>query len=174
MVRLQLLRLLPELSQLLRRAAFVLDYLLVVPHNRAPERWTGRRCQPRAQAYISGGELADGHPMLLDREARVCIDLWPLAQAVPPTQGADPELLLFDHHGLQGALLIAAPSGLKYQDAIAGDWVATHVIAELESTARMRDQLRAAAAWWRLGRGKVLAVTVMAIVLGIAALVLCQ
>jgi len=80
MVRLQLLRLLPELSHLLRRAAFVLDYLLVVPHDHAPERWTGRRCQSRALAYISRGELVDGHPMLLDREGRVSIDFWPLVQ----------------------------------------------------------------------------------------------
>jgi len=174
-VRLQLLRLLPELSQLLRRAAFILDYLLVVPHNHAPERWTGRRSQPRALAYISGGELVDGHPMLLDRESRVCIDLWPLAQAVSPTQGADPELLVFDYHGLYGVLLTAAPSGLKYQDAIAGDWVETHVIAALESTPPILCQLRAAVVQWQntlLGRRRVLVVAVMAIVLGVAALAL--
>jgi len=180
MVRLQLLRLLAELSHVLRQAAFILDYLLVVPHDHAPERWTGRRCRPRARAYISGGELVDGHPMLLDREARVCIDLWPLAQAVPPTQGADPELLLFDHHGPHGALLIAAPSGLEYQDAIAWHWVKTHVTAELEPRPRVFGQLRIPMHWWRnhqrptalLGRGKVFIVTAMAIVIGIAALVL--
>jgi len=180
MVRLQLLRLIPELSHLLRRAAFVLDYLLVVPHNHAPERWTGRRCQPCTLAYLSGGDLVDGHPMLLDREGRVCIDLWPLVQAVPPTEGAEPELFLFDSHGLRNALLIAAPSGFKYHDAIAGDWVATHVIAELESKTRMRGQLGLAAyRWWNrdrpnapLCRSKLLPVAVMAIVLGLAALVL--
>ena len=180
MVRLQLLRLLAELSHVLRQAAFILDYLLVVPHDHAPERWTGRRCRPRARAYISSGELVDGHPVLLDREARVCIDLWPLAQAVPPTQGADPELILFDHHGPHGALLIAAPSGLEYQDAIAGHWVETHMVAELQSTPRLLGQLRGAAYQWRnrdrpnalIERGKVLAVAIMAIALGVAVLVL--
>jgi serine/threonine-protein kinase len=179
MVRLQLLRLIPELSRLLCRAAFVLDYLLVVPHKHAPERWTGRRCQPRALATVTGGNLVDGHPMLLDREGRVCIDLWPLVQAVAPTEGAEPELFLFDCHGPHGVLLIAAPSGLKRQDAVAGDWVVTHVIAALESKIRMRDQLLVAAYQWRnrdqpnalLWHGKLLAVAVMAIVLGVAALV---
>jgi len=179
MVRLQLLRLIPELSQLLRRAAFVLDYLLVVPHNHAPERWTGRRGQPRALAYLSGGELVDGHPMLLDREGRVCIDLWPLVQAVPPTEKAEPELFLFDSHGLRSALLIAAPSGFKHHDAIAGDWVATHVIAELESKTRILGQLGLAAYRWNRDRpnaprwrGTLIALAVMAIVLGLTALVL--
>jgi len=60
---------------------------------------------------------------------------------------------LFDYHGPPGALLIAAPSGLKYQDAIAEDWVVTHVIAELESTTRMLGQLPAAAyQWWNRDR----------------------
>jgi len=179
MVRLQLMRLLPELSQLLRQAAFVLDYLLVVPHNHEPERWTGRRHQPRALAYVTSGELVDGHPMLLDREGRVCIDLWPLVQAVPPTEGAEPELFLFDGQGPHGALLIAAPSGLKFQDVAAGGWVSTHVIAALKPSLRVRDQFRIAVPrWWNRDqlnawpwRGKLLAGAVVAIVLGVAALV---
>jgi serine/threonine protein kinase len=179
MVRLQLLRLIPELSQLLRQATFVLDYLLVVPRNRAPERWTGQRCRPRALAHVSGGGLVDGHPMLLDREARVYIDLWPLVQAVPPTEGAEPELFLFEVQGPHGALQIAAPSGLKRQDAVAGDWVAAHVIAALEPRSRVRDQLRDAVLPWNRDRpdaqrwrGKLLAAAVAAIVLGVAALAL--
>jgi len=48
MVRLQLMRLLPELSQLLRQAAFVLDYLLVVPRNHEP------RAVDRAPTSASG------------------------------------------------------------------------------------------------------------------------
>lgn len=84
-----------------------------------------------------------------------------------------------DCHGPHGVLLIAAPSGLKQQDAIAEDWVETHVIAALESKTRMRDQLQVAAYHWRnrdqpnplLWRGKLLAVAAMAIVLGVAALV---
>lgn len=180
-MRLQLMRLLPELSQLLRQAAFVLDYLLVVPHDHEPERWTGRRYQPRALAYITGGELIDGHPMLLDREGRACIDLWPLVQAVPPTQGAEPELFLFDGQGPHGALLVAAPSGLKCQDMAAGDWVSTHVVAALKPRPRVRDLFRIAVPrWWNRDqldalpwRGKLLAVVVVAIVLGGVALARC-
>jgi hypothetical protein len=46
--RLQLMRLIPELTQLLRSTAFVLDYVLVVPRSGAAERWTGPRHKPRA------------------------------------------------------------------------------------------------------------------------------
>jgi hypothetical protein len=91
--------------------------------------------------------------MLLDREGRPWIDLWPLVQAMPSTEGAEPELFLFDGHGPHGAALIAAPSGLKHHDAVTGDWVATHVIAALESRPRLRDQLwRAALRRWNRDR----------------------
>jgi WD40 repeat protein len=164
-VRWQLLRLIPELTQLLRKATFVLDYVLVVPRNHVAERWTGRRRQQRAPVDVLDGELVDGHPMLLDRAGRVCVDLWPVVQAMPPTDGAEPELFLFDGHGRHGALLIAAPSGLEHHDSIARDWVATHVIAEIETKMRMRDQIRVAAHQWQdrgrpdalLWRGAVLA-----------------
>jgi len=143
----------------------VLDYVLVVPRSQAAERWTGRRCQPRAPASVSAGELIDGHPMLLDRDGRVHVDLWPLVQAVSPTEGADSELFLFDGHGGHGALLVAAPAGIERHDSIARAWVTTHVIAEIEAKARMRDQIRVAAQQWQdrarpntlLWRGEMLA-----------------
>jgi WD40 repeat protein/serine/threonine protein kinase len=164
-VRLQLIRLIPELTQLLRATTFVLAYVLVVPRDHAAERWTGQRRQPRMAANVSDGELVNGHPMLLDRAGRVCLDLWPLVQAAPPMEGAEPELFLFDGCGGQGALLVATPSGLEHHDAIARSWVATHVIAEIESKTRMRDQIRVAAQQWQdrarpdalLWRGEVLA-----------------
>jgi WD40 repeat protein len=114
---------------------------------------------------VSAGELIDGHPMLLDRDGRVHVDLWPLVQAVPPTEGADSELFLFDGHGGHGALLVAAPAGIERHDSIARAWVTTHVIAEVEAKARMRDQIRVAALQWQdrarpdalLWRGEMLA-----------------
>jgi len=164
-VRWQLVRMMPELARLLRRAAFVLDYVLVVPRSQVAERWAGRRCQPRTPASVSAGELIDGHPMLLDRDGRVHVDLWPLVQAVSPTEGADSELFLFDGHGGHGALLVAAPAGIERHDSIARAWVTTHVIAEIEAKARMRDQIRVAAQQWQdrarpntlLWRGEMLA-----------------
>jgi WD40 repeat protein/serine/threonine protein kinase len=149
MLRLQLRRLIPELTQLLRKTSFLLDHVLVVPRKHAAERWTGPRRQPRALAAVLDGELVDGHPMLLDRSGRVCVDLWPLVQAVPPTDGAEPELFLFDGHGHHGALLIAAPSCRQRHDATARDWVATRVVAEIQTKTRMRDQIRVAARQWQ-------------------------
>jgi WD40 repeat protein/serine/threonine protein kinase len=164
-VRLRLLRLIPVLTQLLRAATFVIDYVLVVPRNHAAERWTGQRRQPRAPADVAGGELVEGHPMLLDRAGQVCLDLWPLVQAVAPVEGAEPELFLLEGHGPRGSLLMAAPSGLEHHDAIAGDWVTAHVIAEIEAKTRMREELRIAARQWQdrgrpkelLWRGEVIA-----------------
>jgi hypothetical protein len=77
------------------------------------------------------------------------VDLWPLVQAVPPAEAAETELFLFDGHGRHGALLIASPSGLERHDSIARNWVATHVIAEIETKKRMRDQIRVAAHHWQ-------------------------
>ncbi len=164
-VRLQLLRIIPELTQLLRKARFVLDYPLVVPRHQAAERWTGRRHPLPVPANVADGELVEGHPMLLDRAGRVCMDLWPLVQAVPPTESAGPELFLFDHHDHHGALLVAAPSGLEHHDGLARDWVVKHVTAEIEAKTRLRDQLRVAAQHWQdrarpdalLWRGELLA-----------------
>ncbi|TMQ20433.1 MAG: hypothetical protein E6J90_16190, partial [Deltaproteobacteria bacterium] len=163
--RLQLLRLIPELTRLLRKTMFVLDHVLVVPHNRVAERWAGRRSEQRAAVEVSDGKLVDGHPMLLDRAGRVCVDLWPLAQAAPPADGADAELFLFDGHGHHGSLMIAAPSGLEHHDTAARDWLTRRVIAKVEAKTRMREQIRIAAHQWQdrvrsdevLWRGDVLA-----------------
>ena len=131
-VRARLAQLVPELTQLLRRTAFVLEYVLVVPRDGAPERWTGIRRQHRIVVTMRAGELVRHHPMLLDLNRRVCVDLWPLAQAVPPTEGAPSELFLFDGRGRNGARLVAAPFGYEHHDQRVWDWIATRVIAEVE------------------------------------------
>jgi hypothetical protein len=38
--------------------------------------------------------------MLLDQTGRVCLNLWPLAQVVAPTERGEAELFLFDGRGL--------------------------------------------------------------------------
>jgi WD40 repeat protein/serine/threonine protein kinase len=148
-VRSRLTQLFPELAQLLRTTTFVHDYVLVVPRDHAAERWTGRRSPSRALADVSGGELVDGHPILLDRNGRVCVNLWPLMQILRPAGIAEPELFVFDRHGYHGALLIAVPSGRECHDAFARAWLATQVVAEIERKLRMRDQIRVAAHQWQ-------------------------
>jgi len=164
-VRLRLTWLIPELTQLLRKTTFVLDYLLVVPRDHAAERWTGQRQQHRGHAVVVEGKLVDGHPMLLDRNGRICADLWPLVQTAAPSDGAEPELFVFDGRGRHGAQLIAAPRSIVRDDSNAWKWVATRLIAEVEAQARMHDQVRTAARQWQdqarpdglLWRGNVLA-----------------
>jgi WD40 repeat protein/serine/threonine protein kinase len=143
LVRERLARLLPELATLLRKLSFALDYVLVVPRNGDAERWTGLRRQRRAAAAVQSGELVKHHPMLLDREGRVCVDLWPMVQVVSPTERAEPELFLFDGRGRNGARLIAAPAGFEHHDPTVWEWIATRVIADLDNSASVGGSDRA-------------------------------
>jgi len=129
-VRSRLVELLPELTRVLRRMAFVLDYVLVIPRDEAVERWTGPRRRRRALATVNAGELVKHHPMLLDRKGRVCVDLWPLAQVVAPVEGAEPELFVFEGRGRHGARMIAAPAGYEHFDPGVWEWIAARVIAD--------------------------------------------
>jgi hypothetical protein len=43
-----------------------------------------RRRQPHPLVTVLGGGLVEEHPTLLDPTDRVCVDLWPLAQTLPP------------------------------------------------------------------------------------------
>jgi WD40 repeat protein/serine/threonine protein kinase len=132
LVRSRLGRLLPELAILLHRLSFILDYVVIVPRNAIAEQWTGLRRQRRAQAGVTGGELVKHHPMLLDRDGKVCVDLWPLAQIVAPSEGAEAELFLFDGRGRNGARMIAAPADFEHHDPSVWEWIAARVIAEIE------------------------------------------
>ncbi len=134
LVRSRLAELLPELTRVLRRMAFVLDYVLVIPRDDAVERWTGPRRRRRVLATVHAGELVKDHPMLLDRKGRVCVDLWPLAQVVSPTEGAEPELFVFEGRGRHGARMVAAPAGYEdcyeHFDPGVWEWIAARVIAD--------------------------------------------
>ena len=132
MVRARLARLVPELGRKLNKLSFVLDYALVIPRNNQVEYWTGVRRNDRAFASVKSGGLVKHHPMLLANYSRVCVDLWPLMQAVAPTEGAEPELFLFDGRGRHGARMIAA-TGFEHHDPTVWEWLSTRVIAQLES-----------------------------------------
>jgi WD40 repeat protein len=147
-VRRRMRLLFPVLNQLLHKVTFLLDHVLVVPRGGVAERWTGQRQEHRIPATVIGGELVDGHPMLLDRNGRICADLWPLMQAVPPSDDAEPELFVFDGRSRHGAELIAARRGFVRDDSAAWTWIATHLIDEVETKARMRDQIVTAARQW--------------------------
>jgi WD40 repeat protein/serine/threonine protein kinase len=156
---------LPVLTQLLHKTTFLVDYVLVVPRGGTAERWTGRRQEHPEIAAVLEGEPIEGHPMLLDRGGRICADLWPLVQAAAPSDGAKPELFVFDSRASHGAEMIAASRHKVHDDSDAWAWVATHLIAKVETKARMRDQIQTAARQWHdrarsdalLWRGDVLA-----------------
>src|SRR4029079_16547971 len=107
-VRSRLSQLIPELTKLLRSLSCVLYYVLVVPRDGAVEDWTGLSSKDCALANLSDdklvGDLVEGHPMLVYKNERVCADLWPLLQVVPPMESEDPELFVFEGRGRDGAL----------------------------------------------------------------------
>ena len=139
-VRAWLARLVPELTRALRRTAFVLDHVLVVPRPDAVERWAGSRRRPRALATVHAGELVKHHPMLLDRKGRVCVDLFPVVQAVSPTEGAAAELFVFDGRGRHGARMIAAPAGYEHHDPGLWEWIAGRLLTEAAGPGRGDDR----------------------------------
>jgi hypothetical protein len=132
-LRTQLARLVSELGRLLRACSFLLDYPLVVVRNGAPERWTGLTRRPRrALAVMRETSIADDQPLLIDREGRRSVLLWPLVQVLAPTPAADPELFVFDGRGRHGARLVAAPAGFERHDPSLWDWLAEHVLGSVE------------------------------------------
>ena len=56
-------------------------------------------------ATVSAASWSTTIPMLLDREGRAVVELWPLVQTVAPTAGAELELFVFDGRGRHGARL---------------------------------------------------------------------
>src|SRR6185295_6164381 len=115
-----------ELGRLLRAASFVLDYRLVVVRSSACESWMGLRRARRRLASIRGDAPPEHQPVLLDREGRSALVLWPLAQISPPTPGDDDELFLFDGAARRGARLVAAPHGFELHDPALWDWLGEH------------------------------------------------
>ncbi|HWO19045.1 MAG TPA: protein kinase, partial [Kofleriaceae bacterium] len=113
MVRSQLAQLVLALGRLLRAAAFVLDYRLVVARGGEPESWMGLRRARRRVVAVRGPVPPDRQPALLERDGRCALVLWPLAQVAPPTPGATDELFCFDGPDRGSARLIAAPQGFE-------------------------------------------------------------
>ncbi|MCX5741786.1 MAG: protein kinase, partial [Proteobacteria bacterium] len=140
-VRSQLVQLLPALAKLLRAASFVLDYAVVVPHDGSPERWMGMRRARRTIAFVRGELVAD-QAVLLDREGRQVLVLWPLVQMVAPTAGTERESFVLDGRGRLGARLAAAPTGFEHHDPAVWDWFAEHVLGEVEGEVDKREDDR--------------------------------
>jgi WD40 repeat protein/serine/threonine protein kinase len=136
LLRAQLARFVAELGRLLRAAAFVLDYPLIVLRAGAAERWTGPLRRPRRPLVtLRDAVLADDQPALADRDGRVVVLLWPLVQVLAPLPGAPAELFVFDGRGRHGARLAAAPSGFERHDAAIWDWLGEHVLGSIEGEA---------------------------------------
>ena len=141
-VRSQLVQFIPALAKVMRAAAFVLDYPLVIPRERVPERWMGMRRQRRTVAFVKPSDLVDDQALLLDREGRRVLVLWPIVQAISPTVGTERESFVLDGRGRLGARLTAAPAGYEHHDPAVWEWFAEHVLGEVEGEAEKRDDDR--------------------------------
>ena len=142
-VRSQLAQLVAGLSTLMRAAAFVLDYALVVPRDGVPERWMGLRRQHRTLAVVREVKLIEGQPLLVDGRGRFALALWPLVQAVAPAVGVDLELFAFEGRGRHGARLTAAPASFDHHDPAVWDWFGDNVLGELDPAAERSEDDRA-------------------------------
>lgn len=90
-----------QLSRLLGRLSFLVDYRLVLRRGELNESWSGARRSPRATVPVVGA-LAEGQPSITDREGVPLLMLWPLAQVHAPTHGASEELFLLSGEGRYG------------------------------------------------------------------------
>ncbi len=76
-VRSQLVQFIPALAKVMRAAAFVLEYPLVIPRDHVPERWMGMRRQRRTIAFVKATDLVDDQALLLDRDGRRALVMSP-------------------------------------------------------------------------------------------------
>ncbi|HWO26386.1 MAG TPA: serine/threonine-protein kinase, partial [Kofleriaceae bacterium] len=143
MVRSQLAQLVLVLGRLLRAAAFVLDYRLVVARAGVSESWMGLRRARRRALTVRGPAPPARQPVLLDRDGRCTLVLWPLAQVAPPTPGAGDELFCFDGPDRGRARLIAAPHGFEHHDPGLWDWLGEHAFPRAAEDAGTAPEERA-------------------------------
>ncbi|MCX5741054.1 MAG: hypothetical protein NT062_00990, partial [Proteobacteria bacterium] len=140
-VRSQLVQFIPSLAKVLRASAFVLDYAVVVPREGNAERWMGMRRQRRTLAFVREVLVAD-QAVLLDRDGRRALVLWPLIQVTAPTAGTERESFVFDGRGRLGARLTATPTSFEHHDPLVWDWFAEHVLGEVEGETERREDDR--------------------------------
>jgi WD40 repeat protein len=143
LLRSQLAQTVPALGRLLRAASFVLDYPLVIVRSGACESWMGHRRVRRRLAAITGPTPLERQPVLVDREGRSSLVLWPLAQVSPPTPGVDDELFLFDGPDRRGARMVAAPLGFELHDPGLWDWLGEHALTRSDEHAAATAEARA-------------------------------
>ena len=123
---------LPDLVRFLRSLAFLADYPLVIWRGDRAERWMGLRRPRRAALQVQGKVLEPEQPVLVDREGRPVLAMWPLLQIGSPSPGAPDELFLFDGKGRHGARLIAMPLDFERQDESLWSWFGDHLLDTLD------------------------------------------
>jgi WD40 repeat protein/serine/threonine protein kinase len=138
LVRSRVARLIADLGRLLRSVAFVLDYSIVVPRGDVVELWTGLRRARRALVAVRGAETVARQPLLIDRDGRAVLALWPLVQVHAATGDHD-EMFVFDGRGRHGARLVASPAGFEHHDAAVWEWFGEHVVGDSVDTAAGGD-----------------------------------
>jgi WD40 repeat protein len=133
----------PRLGALLESVGFLAEYRIVVPGPRAPgtpkaeppydgsaratsvvraDAWMGVRRPQRAAVELDGA-LPAGRPLLVGRDGRAAVTLWPLVQAAAPSPNAPLELFLLDGARRGAACLVAPPHGFEHQDDQVWDWL---------------------------------------------------
>jgi WD40 repeat protein len=111
---------LPQVTALLRAAAFLLDYLLLVTRGPRGEAWMGRRGGRRIVPLAR--ELPEGRVVLADDSGAPLLVLWPLIQVTTAVPGHGEQMFLLSGPGRQGARLVSAPQGFEHHDPAVWEW----------------------------------------------------
>jgi len=103
------------LAELLRQAAFLLEYRLGVPRQGWLESWMGLP-RPRRPIIPRREQLPDDQAVLVDRGGRLVVSLHPLVQVARPAPGHEEEMFLLEGGSTAGALLVSLPVGYERHD----------------------------------------------------------
>ncbi len=119
---------LEELDAFLARIDFTARIQLVVPRAEidAAEVWMGVRPLYRNILPCAVGPEMEGKPMIMDRDGRLLVSLWPFAQIGAPAPEAVEEVFLIFGPGSPGrseARLVASPQGFERYDASIWSWL---------------------------------------------------
>ncbi len=127
-------RSLPRLASLLRAVSFLDGYPLVVWRDQRAESWMGLRRARRAAVRAALEVQPPERPVLLDRDGRPAVKLWPLFQVARPAPGAGEEMFLFVGRDRRGARFEALPGELARHDDSLWEWFGLHLIETIDDS----------------------------------------
>lgn len=124
---------LAKLTILLKAAAWLLDYYLVLPEGSHATKWMGA-AKDSPIITLKTQNLGAGKAVLVDANGYFVLSLWPLVEIVPPTPGTPLEVFLLAGKGRHGAKLVSFPDGFEHENEAPWQWLKEHFLTAEEKT----------------------------------------